>query len=304
MKAKNITLFLLVFMILILGISSINAADVSSQDSTADIVTTDNSLDSSIEQIVQEDSNVKTSDIVTDVNQDAAKINKDDVNVNTDKLGASTKVITNATFSQYFTNTGLTSKVSNGDTLDFQGLFNGSQYTIRITKPVNIISSTHDAFIDTNTTAASFEGDDDVSGFFVLKGGSYTNITGLTLHNTQFMVKNATHVTVDGNSHIVENQIVGRGVGQTTFRENSSYCTIKNSLIYTHNNGGSSSMVFSWANHCLVENCTVVAIGNVGNLVYVNTYNVEIPDGADYIMMLKIQQQSVTVLLFMDIIHS
>ena len=56
---------------------------------------------------------------------------------------ASTNVVTNATFSNYFTDEGeLNGNVSAGSTLDFQGTFTGETYKVNITKPVNIISST------------------------------------------------------------------------------------------------------------------------------------------------------------------
>jgi hypothetical protein len=30
----------------------------------------------------------------------------------------------------------------------------------------------------------------------------------------------------------------------------------------------------SWAEHCTIDNCTVKAEGNVGNLIYLNTFNI------------------------------
>ena len=42
---------------------------------------------------------------------------------------------------------------------------------------------------------------------------------------------------------------------------------------YTENSGGTSSVVFSICDHCTLNNCTIKGVGNVGNLVYLNTYN-------------------------------
>lgn len=78
-------------------------------------------------------------------------------------------------------------------------------------------------------------------------------------------------------SMVVEDKQVGSGVGQTSIRENSSYITLKNSYIYTKNNGGSSSLVLAYANYCTLDNNTIVGEGTVGNLIYLTTYNVNIP---------------------------
>ena len=52
------------------------------------------------------------------------------------------------------------------------------------------------------------------------------------------------------------------------------------SYFSTYNNGGSSTLVLGWANYCNVINNTICGEGNVGNLFYLNTYNVIIPSGA------------------------
>ena len=66
---------------------------------------------------------------------------------------------------------------------------------------------------------------------------------------------------------------VGSGVGTTAIRHGSTNVTIKNSYIYTSNNGGSSSIVLTHVQNCTVENNTIVGEGNVGNLLYLNTFN-------------------------------
>jgi hypothetical protein len=85
---------------------------------------------------------------------------------------------------------------------------------------------------------------------------------------------------LDGISAVVEDQRVGSGVGQTSIRENSSYITVKNSYFYTKDNEGSSTLVLAWANYCTIDNNTIVGVGTVGNLLYLTTYNVNIPQGS------------------------
>ena len=57
------------------------------------------------------------------------------------------------------------------------------------------------------------------------------------------------------------------------------WVTVKNSYFYTRNNGGSSSLVIAWADYCTFDNNTIVVEGNVGNMIYLTTYNVDIPSG-------------------------
>ena len=165
-----------------------------------------------------------------------------------------------------------------GITLDFQGsIINYNQEEpkcIAISKPVNVISSTKDAYINLNTVAGSLLGEYQGSSFVVNYGGSGSNITGLSFYNTQLWITNTSNVVFDNISVVVEDQRVGSGVGVTSVRDNSSYVTIKNSYFYTENNGGSTTFTFSWASHCIFDNNIVKVEGNVGNLVYLNTYNI------------------------------
>ena len=151
--------------------------------------------------------------------------------------------------------------------------------SININKPINIISSTHDAFIDFNGKAGSLLGEYQGSTFSITNGGSWSNVTGITIHNTQVWVYNTHHVTLDNISVIVEDARIGSGVGATSVRANSTWCTVKNSYFYTRNNGGSSSLVMAWADYCTFYNNTVVGEGDVGNLIYLTTYNVDFPLG-------------------------
>ena len=190
-------------------------------------------------------------------------------------------VVNNKTFLNYFNqNNGgkLYDFIEDGITLDFQGsIINPDSENIvfiDINKPINVVSTTKDAYIDLNTTAGSLLGENPGNRFTVSNGGSGSNITGIYLHNTQLWISNTNYVVFNNISVVVEDQRVGSGVGATSVRDNSSYVTLKNSYFYTRNNGGSTTFTFSWATHCTFDNNTVKAEGNVGNLLYLNTFNV------------------------------
>ena len=198
-------------------------------------------------------------------------------------------IVTYKTFYDYFNADDrykLHDYIPNGVTLDFQGNItfinlNKTEdfniLSININKPVNIVSTTNDAFIDFNGKAGSLLGEYQGSTFTISNGGSWSNVTGITIHNTQVWVYNTHHVTLDRIRVIVEDARIGSGVGATSIRANSTWCTVKNSYFYTRNNGGSSSLVMAWADYSTFDNNTVVGEGNVGNLIYLTTYNVDFP---------------------------
>ena len=104
-------------------------------------------------------------------------------------------------------------------------------------------------------------------------------VTDIVFHNSQIWVYNAHNVTLDHINNTIEDQRVGSGNGATSIRANSTYVTVKNSYFYTRNNGGSSSLVMAWADYCTFDNNTVVVEGNVGNMIYLTTFNVNVPSG-------------------------
>jgi len=181
-------------------------------------------------------------------------------------------VITNATAPLYFDSINgnvLNDKIQEGDTLDFQGTISGipSLSSLVINKPVNIITSTNDGRIER------------FSSITYNNGASGSNITGIYTYNTQFYVRNANNMVFDNISNVVNSSAIGWGVGQTSIGHNSTNILVKNSYFYTKDNGGSSTFVFNWADNSTLVNSTVEADGNVGNLVYLTTYNVDIPSG-------------------------
>ena len=181
-------------------------------------------------------------------------------------------IINNDTIKIYFDTTkanNLSILVKEGDTLDFQGTIGGvtGLSSLVINKPVNIITSTNDGRIE------------NFSGITYNNGASGSNITGLYTYNTQFYVRNAHNMVFDNISNVVVSKAIGWGVGQTSIGHNSTNILVKNSYFYTKDNGGSSTFVFNWADNSTLVNSTVEADGNVGNLVYLTTYNVDIPSG-------------------------
>ena len=185
-------------------------------------------------------------------------------------------IVTNETFFDYFINGTLADHVPEGATLDFRGKFyshDDVKFDLVINKPINMISTTGDAFIDLNTTAGSLLGENPGSCFTINNGGSGSNVSGIIFHNTQVWIYEAHNVVLNNISVIVENKRVGSGVGTTAIRHGSTNVTLKNSYIYTSNNGGSSSIVLTHVQNCTVENNTIVGEGNVGNLLYLNTFN-------------------------------
>jgi len=191
------------------------------------------------------------------------------------KKEATTHVVTNETFNEYFTDAKLNDKVSSGDTLDMRGNFLGESFKMVIDKPINMISTTGDTNITVNSTGGSLMGDYEVNGFVVENGASGSNITGINFYNTQLYFTNVNQVHINNISSIVEDRAVGSGMGQTTIRQNSTNVTIENSLFKTRNNGGSSSLVLAWASNCILRNNTINASGNAGNCIYLTTYNID-----------------------------
>ncbi|MBQ2613081.1 MAG: hypothetical protein IJG19_04295 [Methanobrevibacter sp.] len=180
---------------------------------------------------------------------------------------ASTNVVTNATFSNFFTDEGeLNGNVSAGSTLDFQGTFTGETYKVNITKPVNIISSTGDALFNEI-------GKKEAAGgcFHISSGGSGTNVTDLTFINSAFYVTNASDVSIENIYMMANMSGIGQSTGFMCVQAGSRYVTVKNS--YFENRGtGSSIIVLGYTDYCTVDNNEVVINGSSGNAVYITTF--------------------------------
>jgi len=260
MKKTKSIIFIVTLLILLLGLTTISATNITS-DTTATVEKssdTTNTPVASVEKTMKEVKKETKTHIV----------NNDTISTVFNNKGVSP-------YSNYNFNTSLLGdEVNDGDTLDFQGKISGD-YNLTINKAVNIISSTQDANISLNTTCNGLTGLYPGNHFIIGQEGSYTNVTGINFYNTQIFVYNSTGVTLDNISAIVEDQPIGGGVGQTSIRENSTNITVKNSYFYTRNNGGSSTLVLAWAENCTILNNTIKADGNVGNLLYLTLFNVE-----------------------------
>ena len=184
-----------------------------------------------------------------------------------------TVIVDSTNYSTVFLNDSLSSTINDGDTIDVQGDIINTDLNITINKAINLTTTTG-ATIYLNTTGGNLLGTNPGNSFKIVNSGSYTNVTNLKFYNTQVFVINAHHVTMDNINVTVENRTVGSGVGVTSIRDNSTYVTVKNSNFYTKNNGGSSSVVLAWADYCTIDNNNITGEGNVGNLVYLTTYNI------------------------------
>ena len=172
---------------------------------------------------------------------------------------ASTNVVTNATFSNYFTDEGeLNDNVSAGSTLDFQGTFTGEQYKMNITKPVNIISRTGDALfneIGKKEAAGGF--------FYISSGGSGTNVTDIAFKNSALYVTNAADVSI---SNITSSYVLDESANAfAIYAENADNLIIKDSEIKfdVKNNGSAISnavYVFDSSNVLFENNSMYVNI--------------------------------------------
>ena len=271
---KNIKkLFLLTTVLMILfTISAIDAAETNNDT-------------------IIDDAQVSSHDIISDSvkgtvadTSDNKEIIKKDIKNDIVTKSASTHIVNNDNVDEIFNGEKYTlgDSISEGDTLDFQGTID-KEHSLVINKPIRIISSTKDAVISLHTQAGSYFGDDSGNSFVVNKGGSNSYISGLYLYNTECWIYNTYNTTLYNMTMHVENARVGSGVGQTALRY-SNNVTMDSCHIYTENNGGSSSFVWTGCNNCTIVNSTIEGVGSVGNLLYVgNGFNTN-DKPADYVM--------------------
>ncbi|MEE3324456.1 MAG: Ig-like domain repeat protein [Methanosphaera sp.] len=221
---------------------------------------------------------VNDSQSVTGVNQLNNEINTEDsyqTGENTPyQTSSSTHVLNTTSFKDYVTDGKFNENVSEGDTIDIQGKLDDPKFALNINKPLNIISSTGDAYIDLNTLSVGTSGGYKNGMFQISEGSAGTNITGITFHNTRIWVANTYDVHINNISVICETS-TGFGVGSFSIREKSHDITVTNSYFSTIHNGGHSNVVVAGASNCLFENNTVIANGSegwVGNVFYLTTY--------------------------------
>ena len=189
------------------------------------------------------------------------------------KTSSKSIVLNNTNFNDYVTDSRFNENVSDGDTIDIDGKLDSPKFNLTINKAVNIISSKNNSYINLNSSSSPNEN----SGVFkIISEGAGTNITGLYFYNTHISIENTTNVHVDNITFINQNQSIGFGVGAISVRDGSENISITNSYFKTEFNGGHSNVVFAVAYNCLFENNTIEGYGNnIGNLFYLNTYNVD-----------------------------
>ena len=186
-------------------------------------------------------------------------------------------ILTPENFDTYITDGKFNNKVSNGAIIDVSGKFDDEKYAFTVNKPVNMISSSGDAFFCFYSTP-KVEGTSELPdySFIINSEGSGSNITDIQFENTMIVTTEAHDITFDNITSYCTSGY-GWGRGSTSIR-NSQNVTIKNSYFNTTDNNGVSTVVFAGSQNCLLENSTVVGSGFIGNLVYATTYNVEVND--------------------------
>ena len=258
MSNKKTFLFVIALIVLVIGLSTINAAKVAN-DTNDNQLTTQSTKDIKV-----------TSDDTNKVQTDKKTITKKEVKT---KKQATTHIINSQNFGLFFSTNGeLNSSVSAGDTLDIQGeIFKNQSMYIR--KPLIITSTTNNAHINLNTTSKGDQGENPGNSFTLFNGASYSNVSNIYFENTQIFVKNATGIILNNISTYAHDQTVGAGVGTVAIREYSDNITIENSHFKSENNGGRSTVAFTGVKNSLFRNNTITGIGAVGNLFYLNAYN-------------------------------
>ena len=271
-------IFVMTLMVLLIGLTAISAADTSNTTVTSDVAThTVNTHTSDLNKIASDNSDVKSLKTETKIVKkiDNTKIiNEKSKETKTIKTtSTNTQVnINNTNFDDYFSNEGFIGGIDNGYTLNFITDVSRNNKTYVLDKQVTINGAAHTLTL--NTTSGSYYGNETGSAFIIDHGASGTQLSNLNFYNTQVFVRNTTNVTVSNVNVTVENQRIGQGVGVFSIRDNASYVTVENSNFKTTNNSGSSTLVLAGASYCNINNNTITGTGNVGNLLYLTTYNV------------------------------
>ena len=278
MRNQKSFIFVMTLMVLLIGLTAISAADTSNTTITSDVATpTVNTHTSDLNKIASDNSDVKSLKTETKIVKkiDNTKIiNEKSKETKTIKTtSTNTQVnINNTNFDDYFSNEGFIGGIDNGYTLNFITDVSRNNKTYVLDKQVTINGAAHTLTL--NTTSGSYYGNETGGAFIIDHGASGTQLSNLNFYNTQVFVRNTTDVTVSNVNVTVENQRIGQGVGVFSIRDNASYVTVENSNFKTTNNNGSSTLVLAGASYCNINNNTITGTGNVGNLLYLTTYNV------------------------------
>ena len=256
---KFINKFLIFILILFIGLSFSYAVDnTTNEDDTVFDQTNTN------HDILEQNKPTEQNEEKTIINENKI-IDKENKTL---KKESQTIILNSTTFDNYVTDQKFNEKVSNGDTIDIQGILYGTRFTLEVNKAVNITSSTNDAFITNDMYGI---GGEKINNFIISENASGTNISNIKFHNTHIYTTNAHNITITNISADC-NASVGQGRGMISIRDGSTNVNITNSYFETRANGGHSNVVFAFAHECLFENNIVVGHGWVGNLIYITTY--------------------------------
>lgn len=261
--------------ILFLIICTITVSFVSATDDAVNENTVD-TIQNQAMDVIAEDPITDNNPIATDYNtykQSTDKNIKTDIKQDT---APKTIILNNTNFNEYITDTMFNDKVNSGDTIDIQGYLDGN-FPISVNKPLNITSTTNDAYIGHDQRGDSLDSEQYILRFIILNEGSGTNISNIKFNNVHFYTTNFAHDIHINNITMVCNSSVGSGRGMISIREGASNVTINNSY-FEAGAVGHSVVVFHYAQNCIFENNTVIGHvsptggGSPGNLVYLTTY--------------------------------
>ena len=232
---KKIFYILLVFTIFLV----LNS--VSASNNVSDIISVDNNSD-----IISDDNNIVDSKISM----------SDDGN---EEVSPTYIIKGESSFYKVFRQDGLSNSIISGSTLDLQGGFHLKGCKVNINKPINIISSTHNAVIH------------DAADFCISTEGSGTNVNGIKFVNSVLCVKKASNVTIQNINMTADKQGVGFQTGVMSIQADSKFVNVKNSY-FENRDTGSSLVVIGFSDNCIIENNEIVLGRGCGNGIYITTF--------------------------------
>ena len=131
---------------------------------------------------------------------------------------------------------------------------------------MDVISSTGDAFFDSNTTEKKW------LKFNVVAGADSTNITGLEFLNCDLFVTGASNVTIDNIKMVSNIGGVGQGTGFLAIHTGADSVVVKNSYFENGGTGSSILVVGKGGKKAVFDNNTFKITGSSGNIMSANVY--------------------------------
>ena len=250
--------FVATILVLIFSISAISATEVSNDTTPVDTVSTTDSVQS-IDATTVADTEVVEKSTAKNIEKQTKNIKKSPNTIN----------VNDTNFDDYFTSSGFTTDVNDGDTLNFTTDITRTSNSYIVNKAVNILGNNFT--LDLNTIKG-YEGASNPTYIEFNNGSSNSNISYLKLYNTQVFVTTASNITFDHINDTIYNQGVGMGTGYFAMRNGVINITVKNSYFNATNNTGCSAIVLTLGENCTINNNTIIGQGTVGNLIYLNLF--------------------------------